>query len=641
MSTDAPGKAPETPYSAADSFQYIVDRIQEVLDTEDGTYDVRPMDNRIVLENREDSYVLTMKIRDYSEINLSDDEAYQIVNLKIRMHPGSDGPEIRIIKADLENGSQVIIDTPEKMDRLMSDVAVMVANDLILCNDKETPSLPVSLQKQASRERVEAFLETLELTRGMALTRQISDKYLSVPDAALSEIIATHKLSIVFEDAQLEGAPEKLFNDFDQYLFGLLSRSEFLPRLATYAEQKTDLEGEWGIDDIKIIPKDPDNYGKGFEVIVTVKDPIKIAQEKAAEVEQTQLEAISLDEWVVDYSDLEEMLPKGTVLMVGGKSHARIDHQLSLDELALLTPRLEAVCGAKLVAPEVTVKSVKHYFDEETQTFAWSSLGGRVHNEDGFAIVPGEERYAVADGMGGPDSGEQASKLALMTWAVEGDLSKANDVLTDKMHPFSDGGTTFAEGRVLERFDDESVKLEVEHQADSVPMLLDTVGKREIYMGLEQNIPGGLRADPKKTHEYFHEKKWGRSVKGPLTHAVIDEVVRLKHSKANTICNGINCSGTYKDKEPISKTQICPKGTVMLLLTDGVTDVMSRHEIAQIFYENPFHEACVMLANEVERRQKDLSGGDVVLQVWPDGTETVLEDYSFGNDNATFVGRQF
>ena len=39
----------------------------------------------------------------------------------------------------------------------------------------------------------------------------------------------------------------------------------------------------------------------------------------------------------------------------------------------------------------------------------------RTHNEDSFAIVPGEHLFLVADGMGGHASGEVASKMAIDT----------------------------------------------------------------------------------------------------------------------------------------------------------------------------------------------------------------------------------
>lgn len=39
----------------------------------------------------------------------------------------------------------------------------------------------------------------------------------------------------------------------------------------------------------------------------------------------------------------------------------------------------------------------------------------REHNEDAFAIVESEQLYVVADGMGGHESGEVASKVAVDT----------------------------------------------------------------------------------------------------------------------------------------------------------------------------------------------------------------------------------
>ena len=193
----------------------------------------------------------------------------------------------------------------------------------------------------------------------------------------------------------------------------------------------------------------------------------------------------------------------------------------------------------------------------------------RKNNEDSFLVLPEQELYAVADGMGGHRAGEVASSTALQ------ELGK----LVPQLVEF--------EGQVLE-----SGLIEAFIQANKVVNESSTTEPENAGMGTTLTVllvrtRTAVIAHVGDSRAYL----WRDEVLTALTvdHSLVGELVRLgqispeeaeKHPQRHVLMRAV---GADREIEVDCRSISIQPGDVFLLCTDGFSNVISDQELADEF----------------------------------------------------------
>jgi serine/threonine protein phosphatase PrpC len=236
----------------------------------------------------------------------------------------------------------------------------------------------------------------------------------------------------------------------------------------------------------------------------------------------------------------------------------------------------------------------------ELEGSARTTAGRRDNNEDSFCSEPALGLFAVADGMGGYEGGEVASRLVIET-LLEFFWRNARDA--DATWPFAldpDAGLPENMARVGIRMAHEEVtsrrqgRLAAMGSTVAALVIRDGhaivahVGDSRVY-----RLRGGRLRQLTADHSFLAE----------LARAGGALPDRARFGYANVITRAIGCDGGGRPdvlREPLRA------GDVFLLCTDGLVEGVADDRIAAILAESAPEEACeALVAEAVARGSRD------------------------------------
>lgn len=228
------------------------------------------------------------------------------------------------------------------------------------------------------------------------------------------------------------------------------------------------------------------------------------------------------------------------------------------------------------------------------KAFAKSDVGKvREMNQDYFYISKPEEKvqlYIVADGMGGYKGGEIASKLAVETskrYILNNfDSIESND--KEEILKLIKSAIEYANLVVYEKSKENK---ELENMGTTIDVCLILVNK--VYIG----HVGDSRVY-RKRKDFFRKLTTDHSyVQKLVSDGTITKEEAYNHPKKNMLIKALGCS-TFVEPDVMVKGFL--KDDILLMCSDGLTNMLKDDEIVKIINENPI-EACnnlVSKANE-------------------------------------------
>ena len=228
------------------------------------------------------------------------------------------------------------------------------------------------------------------------------------------------------------------------------------------------------------------------------------------------------------------------------------------------------------------------------KAFAKSDVGKvREMNQDYFYISKPEEKvqlYIVADGMGGYKGGEIASKLAVETskrYILNNfDSIESND--KEEILKLIKSAIEYANLVVYEKSKENK---ELENMGTTIDVCLILGNK--VYIG----HVGDSRVY-RKRKDFFRKLTTDHSyVQKLVLDGTITKEEAYNHPKKNMLIKALGCS-TFVEPDVMVKGFL--KDDILLMCSDGLTNMLKDDEIVKIINENPI-EACnnlVSKANE-------------------------------------------
>lgn len=228
------------------------------------------------------------------------------------------------------------------------------------------------------------------------------------------------------------------------------------------------------------------------------------------------------------------------------------------------------------------------------KAFAKSDVGKvREMNQDYFYISKPEEKvqlYIVADGMGGYKGGEIASKLAVETskrYILNNfDSIESND--KEETLKLIKSAIEYANLVVYEKSKENK---ELENMGTTIDVCLILGNK--VYIG----HVGDSRVY-RKRKDFFRKLTTDHSyVQKLVSDGTITKEEAYNHPKKNMLIKALGCS-TFVEPDVMVKGFL--KDDILLMCSDGLTNMLKDDEIVKIINENPI-EACnnlVSKANE-------------------------------------------
>nr|MBP3681348.1 Stp1/IreP family PP2C-type Ser/Thr phosphatase [Clostridia bacterium] len=228
------------------------------------------------------------------------------------------------------------------------------------------------------------------------------------------------------------------------------------------------------------------------------------------------------------------------------------------------------------------------------KAFAKSDVGKvREMNQDYFYISKPEEKvqlYIVADGMGGYKGGEIASKLAVETskrYILNNfDSIESND--KEEILKLIKSAIEYANLVVYEKSKENK---ELENMGTTIDVCLILGNK--VYIG----HVGDSRVY-RKRKDFFRKLTTDHSyVQKLVSDGTITKEEAYNHPKKNMLIKALGCS-TFVEPDVMVKGFL--KDDILLMCSDGLTNMLKDDEIVKIINENPI-EACnnlVSKANE-------------------------------------------
>jgi serine/threonine protein phosphatase PrpC len=214
----------------------------------------------------------------------------------------------------------------------------------------------------------------------------------------------------------------------------------------------------------------------------------------------------------------------------------------------------------------------------------------RTSNEDSYIANIQSRIFLVADGMGGHAAGEIASHIAASTIdeLVSGRSSDSN------MEELLQAAAKEANKRVYE-----TQKLKSEYRGMGSTLTVLTLLDDHYYVAQVGDSRAYLFRD-KKLQQLTrdHSLVWPLYESGILTK---DDISR--HPQKNLITRSI---GTHAEVEADLQKGPVHEGDIFLLCSDGLTDVLSDHDILKVFIDNAHDPREI---SELFIRAANLGGG--------------------------------
>ena len=226
----------------------------------------------------------------------------------------------------------------------------------------------------------------------------------------------------------------------------------------------------------------------------------------------------------------------------------------------------------------------------------------RKNNEDACFVIPNQDVYIVADGVGGNNSGEIASSTAVESLAS---FVKANDLglcgSPDEIFGFFTEALDIANRRVFEMGREDSA---CRGMASTVVMsyinggsaYLANVGDSRAYL-----FRNGRLKRITKDHTYVNEL---------IDQGVITEKEAESHSQKNVITKAI---GAESEVEPDFYKVGLARGDIMLLCTDGLYGEVGEDRMADM----------LRLAVSKDVKMNDLCGAFVDEAILAGGRDNI------------------
>ncbi len=234
------------------------------------------------------------------------------------------------------------------------------------------------------------------------------------------------------------------------------------------------------------------------------------------------------------------------------------------------------------------------------KAFATSDVGkAREINEDYFYIsYPDDEiqLFILADGMGGYNGGEVASKLAVQSAKnyIQTNYEKNKDDLLSLVK----SSTQYANMIVFEKA---QANAEISNMGTTLDVCLiyqnkafiSHIGDSRIYR-IRKEVIRRLTKDHSYVQQLVDEGK-------------ITKEESMKHPKKNMLMKALGCT-TFV--EPDASVHGFIKGDTILMCSDGLTNMVSEQEIKSILKENPTDATKLLV-----QRANDLGGNDNITAI--------------------------
>lgn len=237
------------------------------------------------------------------------------------------------------------------------------------------------------------------------------------------------------------------------------------------------------------------------------------------------------------------------------------------------------------------------------QAFATSDVGkAREINEDYFYISYSDDEiqlFILADGMGGYNGGEIASKLAV--------TSAKNYILTnfeknnsdkEKLVDLVKNSSQYANMVVFEKSREMT---ELNNMGTTLDICLvyqnkafiSHIGDSRIY-----RIRKEFMRKLTKDHSYVQQL---------IDDGKISKEEAVKHPKKNMLMKALGCTPFI---EPDAMVRGFVKGDIILMCSDGLTNMVTEEEIYKIIKENPTDATKLLI-----QRANDLGGKDNITSL--------------------------
>lgn len=228
----------------------------------------------------------------------------------------------------------------------------------------------------------------------------------------------------------------------------------------------------------------------------------------------------------------------------------------------------------------------------------------RPHNEDSLSVVPNLGVFIVADGMGGHNAGEVASRQA-----IESMVEFLRDSTSDTTWPFpASSDLSHTENRIvmaIKLANRDVCKLSMEHPeyhgmgTTLVGMLLDPSNSATAIGHVGDSRAYLLREG--KLEKLTHDHSW---VEEQLQRGIITAEEAKNHRWKNVITRAL---GNKLDVEVEVKSYPVQDGDVFLLCTDGLSGMVEQDVLEHVMLSQPDLEEC---AQSLIRAANDAGGND-------------------------------
>lgn len=223
------------------------------------------------------------------------------------------------------------------------------------------------------------------------------------------------------------------------------------------------------------------------------------------------------------------------------------------------------------------------------RAFARTDIGKlREMNQDSYYISKPDDEvqiYIVADGMGGYKGGEIASKLAVET---------SRNYITNNWNTIEHNRE-----KILELINSaiEYANLVVYEKSKEIPELENMGTTIDVCVVLQNKVYIGHVGDSRvyrKRKDFFRKLTTDHSyVQKLVSDGTITKEEAYNHPKKNMLIKALGCSAYV---EPDVTVKGFLKDDVLLMCSDGLTNMLRDEEIVEIINQNPI-EACNKLVD--------------------------------------------